>query len=70
MFRHFGFADDAFAAVWAHAAGSGRTFSTSTFHKFLVKSLATKDPLACLPAFDELLACADDCGDSHMSMFA
>lgn len=70
MFRHFGFAADAFGPVWAHAAGPGRpSFSTSTFHKFLVKCLAAKDPGACLGAFDELVACADDDDSQHLSMF-
>jgi hypothetical protein len=71
MFRHFGFAATAFGPVWEHATESGRrSFSTSTFHKFLVKCLATKDPVACLGAFDELAACVDECSDSHASMFS
>jgi hypothetical protein len=69
MFLHFGYAPGDFGGVWAHAAGSA--FSTSTFQKFLVKSLAARDPLACLAAFDELVACADDSGDAApASMFA
>lgn len=69
MFSYFGYSPDDFGEVWAHAAG--RAFSTSTFQKFLVKSLAGRDPLACLTAFDELISCADDPGSAaHASMFA
>lgn len=46
-----------FDAVWAHV---GRhTFTTSVFAKFLLRALQQphRDPLRCLPAFDDLVAC-------------
>lgn len=43
-----------FEALWNHI--SQYKFSTSVFQKFLVRSL-TKDPLACLEAFEALVHC-------------
>lgn len=44
-----------FETVWAHIGQ--HKFSTSVMHKFLVRSLHSKDPLVCLDAFDALVQC-------------
>lgn len=53
-----------FETLWAQV--SRAKFSTSVMHKFLVRSLHTQDPLACVDAFHALVACAYGPAEPHL----